>query len=153
MASHVPPLAGKTVGLKGKTSAFEVRTKEKRCPRFVGFDPGFAGAECPRRKERAGQTASTPGVTLAEEDAAAEAEVVRVTAELVALVQPLLEEMMPCELRLMGVRVSSFRGAKATLQRGQQSLCRFLTAAAVSSQRGGGGSAVGELHTVAGVPA
>merc|ERR1712003_539294 len=59
-------------------------------------------------------------------DTDAEIQVSRVASELLAVVSPMLEEFFPCELRLMGVRVSSFRGAQATLERGQQRLGRFF---------------------------
>nr|QDO16285.1 DNA polymerase kappa [Lingulodinium polyedra] len=156
MAAHVPPLAAKAVALKVKTSAFEVRNKERRCPRFVGFDPSFGHGEAPRRsralqgpgaswkgRDLEGDEAPAPGSDAGDpaasarqaagevsaEDAANEAEVARVAEELFALALPFLEEQLPGELRLMGVRVSSFRGAKATLERGQQQLGRFFEAA------------------------
>jgi len=128
MATHTPVLAAKCVALKLKTSSFEVRNKEKRLTHFIGFESDF-GAACslqskdPSRKAAVSHHADdAPQV----EDSVFDAEVSRVGGELHAVLSPLLDEQLPCELRLMGVRVSGFRGAQSTLERGQQQLGRFF---------------------------
>jgi len=158
MASHVPPLAGKCIGLKLKTSAFEVKSREKRCQRFIGFDaefgrkrpdtdklrqlgPGVAlnpgsfqiagtSNEGTPSKPVGGLGANSAGDAVDKDalgdDVAGDVEVARVAAELYAIAGDMLQEFLPCELRLMGVRVSSFRGAQAALQKGQQQLGRFF---------------------------
>ncbi|CAK0800660.1 unnamed protein product [Prorocentrum cordatum] len=154
MASSVPPLACKVVALKTKTSTFVVRNRQVTCRQFLGFDVGFA-SRCPpgnrgrpeedlgpgtafRRDEvpgaSAGAGAAPPaGEPLAEtpalaEDAAYEAEVSRVAGEMYSVLSAALEEQMPCSLRLLGVRVSAFRGQKASLGRGQRQLASFFAA-------------------------
>eukprot|EP00927_Polykrikos_kofoidii_P036880 TRINITY_DN31097_c0_g1_i1.p1 TRINITY_DN31097_c0_g1~~TRINITY_DN31097_c0_g1_i1.p1 ORF type:complete len:880 (-),score=138.48 TRINITY_DN31097_c0_g1_i1:287-2926(-) len=146
MSSHVPPLAAKQVSLKLKSSSFDMRNKQANCSHYIGFPPSFGiDGSLPRKRGALGPgsswstavvgfdgTADTGvaaqdlGNDFVAEDAANEAELSRVANELLALLQPHLEAEMPCELRLMGVRVASFRDARATLERGQQRLGRFF---------------------------
>eukprot|EP00435_Cladocopium_sp_Y103_P027055 s1977_g6.t1 len=102
MAASVPPLACRVVTLKVKTSSFEVRNKQISVPRAIGF-ANFGGKEN------------------------TEEEVNRVTQELFKLLEPVLESFLPCTLRLMGVRISSFRDQKQLLLKGQRQLCSFFS--------------------------
>jgi len=106
MAASVPPLAGRVVALKTKASSFEVRNKQVSLIQPLGFSPNF-GKEGEDGREHAEQ------------------ETARVTQELYKLLEPVLEEQFPCHLRLMGVRVSSFRDQRATLDKGQQLISFF----------------------------
>lgn len=108
MAASVPPLAGRVVTLKVKTSSFEVRNKQISVPRAIGFNANFGGKEV-------------------KETAQFEEEVARVTQELVKLLEPVLEGFLPCTLRLMGVRLSSFRDQKQMLLKGQRQLGSFFS--------------------------
>lgn len=108
MAASVPPLAGRVVTLKVKTSSFEVRNKQISVPRAIGFNANFGGKEL-------------------KETAQFEEEVARVTQELVKLLEPVLEGFLPCTLRLMGVRLSSFRDQKQMLLKGQRQLESFFS--------------------------
>lgn len=133
MASSVPPLAAKGLGLKMKTSAFEVKNKQVMSQRFVGFSSG-SSACVPPGKPGNGAHGEAP----AEESPASNApsgEVVRVAGELFDALVPHLEEQMPCSLRLMGVRVSHFRSARMVLDRGQQQLGRFFQGPAVEKRQ------------------
>eukprot|EP00438_Fugacium_kawagutii_P030013 Skav214956 [mRNA] locus=scaffold2320:208787:213556:- [translate_table: standard] len=95
MASSVPPLACRVVTLKVKTSSFEVRNKQVSVMRAIGFQSTFG-----------------------DDKDNTEEEVARVTQELLKLLEPVLESFLPCTLRLMGVRVSSFRDQKQLLLKG-----------------------------------
>ncbi|CAJ1396227.1 unnamed protein product [Effrenium voratum] len=103
MAAAVPPLAARCVALKAKSTNFEVRNKQLNVPRPVGFSHTFG--------EKAGD---------------AEAQVAQVAQELYKLLEPILEEQLPCSLRLMGVRVSGFRDQRQQLSKGQRQLQSFF---------------------------
>ncbi|CAE8608868.1 unnamed protein product [Polarella glacialis] len=139
MAASVPPLAARIVALKTKASNFEVRNKQFNSVRAVGFSTDFgsnavSGGEAARET---GEDASSQKIG----DAACEAELARVAEDLYKLLEPALEEQYPCTLRLMGVRVSAFRGQKAVLQRGQQQLGSFF-------RTGRPGSVAESAHTL-----
>mmetsp|Transcript_67627 Transcript_67627/g.149752 ORF Transcript_67627/g.149752 Transcript_67627/m.149752 type:complete len:625 (-) Transcript_67627:34-1908(-) len=110
MAASEPPLAGRLVALKTKASNFEVRNKQVSLAQPVGFSPDFGKkAEASSQDERA-----------------TESEICRVAADLYRLLEPVLEEQMPCQFRLMGVRISSFRDQRAALDKGQKTLSSFF---------------------------
>ena len=115
MAASVPPLAGRVVALKTKASNFEVRNKQVSLVQPVGFSVNFGKAE--------GISGSASAGSDAEK---AECEISRVALELYKLLQPVLEEQLPCHLRLMGVRVSAFRDQRASLVKGQRQLSSFF---------------------------
>merc|ERR1712176_520150 len=107
MASSVPPLAGKVIALKTKSSAFEVRNKQVSCSRFVGFEPDF-GRNCVSRKarrlgpgtslrgaepenEHSDPTSGESAEQVLQETELYKTEVSRVTGELVGLLTPILD--------------------------------------------------------------
>jgi len=144
--------------LKIKTSAFDVKTREKKLARYLGFDaafefktsndparfgPGTSLRPAPDPASSYSDLSETDAVRTAADivmseplanSEASEAQVSRVAGELFSLASPMLAEYMPCELRLMGVRVASFRGAQATLERGQQRIGKFFETGTVSQQ-------------------
>lgn len=140
MGSCVPPLAARVIALKTKAANFEVRNRQVSCPRPVGFRSDFGSIAVCKRPIGPGCSLAKGTMPLAapreadsQEVAKFEEEVERVSQELHALLLPLLIEQLPCTLRLMGVRASSFRDQKAVLHRGQQQLTKFF-----ESKSGGG---------------
>ena len=128
MAASVPPLAGRVVALKTKASSFEVRNKQISLIQPVGFSPNFGkGGEDGREH--------------------AEQETARVTQELYKLLEPVLEEQFPCHLRLMGVRVSSFRDQRATLDKGQQLISFFQSKGSEQQEGPTAGAGPDNLNT------
>lgn len=120
MASSVPPLAAKSLSLKMKTCSFEVKTCSFVSQHFIGF-PSSDCAPVER-----GNGARSEDLAGGEPPASVDPGVASVASGLYRALLPLLEEQMPCSLRLMGVRVSQFRSARQVLQRGQQQLGRFF---------------------------
>jgi len=153
MASAVPPLACKVVGLKTKAATFEVRTRQVHSPRFIGFSASAAsGSSATLTGFIGGGLATGRAGGQKPSGAVSDEEVSRVAAELNAAALPLLEEQFPCTLRLMGVRVSDFRGARKVLQKGQQQLQKFFgtgTPAAVGDPAASAASAAVEAQALA----
>lgn len=140
MAASVPALACRVVALKTKTASFELRSRQVSFSRPIGYGADFGRKDLPQTKKPISETTDAEGASTSENAveseertavaAAWETKVAQVADELRDILMPLLEGQLPCTFRLMGVRVSSFRDQRASLQRGQKQLASFFHASA-----------------------